>query len=126
MKDNNRKLDLYTGGKGGSDVLRCYKLAPAIRVLYIMSESEKEDGIIQVLATRFETQRLPKALELKEKVEAGERLNDLDLAFLEEMIGDAARIKPMIDRKPDWQKVFAQATELFSEITSKARENEEQ
>ena len=91
-----------------------------------MAESEKEDGIIQVLATRFETQRLPKALELKEKVDGGERLNDLDLAFLEEMIGDAARIKPMIDRKPEWQKVFAQATELFSEITSKARENEEQ
>ncbi len=91
-----------------------------------MSESEKEDGVIQVLATRFETQRLPRALELKKKVDGGERLNDLDLAFLEEMIGDAARIKPMIDQNPEWQKVFAQATELFSEITSKARENEEQ
>jgi hypothetical protein len=50
----------------------------------------------------------------------------MDLAFLEEMIGDAERIKPMIDQKPEWQKVFAQATELFAEITTKARENEEQ
>ena len=91
-----------------------------------MSESEKEDGVIQVLATRFETQRLPRALELKEKVDGGERLNDLDLAFLEEMIGDAMRIQPMIDRKPEWQNVFARATELFEEITTKARENEEQ
>ena len=91
-----------------------------------MSESEKEDGVIQVLATRFETQRLPIALELKKKVDGGERLNDLDLAFLEEVISDAARIKPMIDRKPEWQKVFAQVTELYEEITTKARENEEQ
>ena len=91
-----------------------------------MAESEKEDGVIQVLATRFETQRLPKALELKEKVDAGERLNDLDLAFLEEMIGDAMRVQPMIDRNPEWQNVFARATELFEEITTKARENEEQ
>ena len=91
-----------------------------------MSESEKEEGVIQVLAARFETQRLPRALALKEKVDGGERLNDLDLAFLEEMITDAEGIKPMIDRKPEWQKVFVQATELFAEITTKARENEEQ
>ena len=91
-----------------------------------MSESESEDGIIQVLATRFETQRLPRALALKKKVDGGERLNDIDLAFLEEMIGDAESIKPMVDQKPEWQKVFAQATELFAEITTKARENEEQ
>ena len=91
-----------------------------------MSESEKEEGVIQVLAARFETQRLPIALELKKKVDGGERLNDLDLAFLEEVISDAARIKPMIDQKPEWQKVFAQATKLYEEITTKARENEEQ
>ena len=91
-----------------------------------MSESEKEEGVIQVLATRFETQRLPRALALKEKVDGGERLNDLDLAFLEEVIGDAARIMPMIDKMPEWQKVFAQVTELYEEITTKARENEEQ
>ena len=91
-----------------------------------MSESEKEEGVIQVLAARFETQRLPRALALKEKVDGGERLNDLDLAFLEEVISDAARIMPMIDQKPEWQKVFAQVTGLYEEITTKARENEEQ
>ena len=91
-----------------------------------MSESEKEEGVIQVLAARFETQRLPRALALKEKVDGGERLNDLYLAFLEEVVSDAARIMPMIDQKPEWQKVFAQVTGLYEEITTKARENEEQ
>jgi len=33
---------------------------------------------------------------------------------------------PMIDQKPEWQKVFAQVTGLYEEITTKARENEEQ
>ena len=47
-----------------------------------MTESEKTAGIIQVLATRLETQRLPRALALKEKVDQGERLNELDMTFL--------------------------------------------
>lgn len=91
-----------------------------------MTESEKEAGLIQVLAMRFETQRLPRALALKKKVDRGERLNDLDMAFLEEMLSDTARIKPMIDRHPEWQKVFIQASGLYQDIMSKARENEGQ
>lgn len=67
-----------------------------------MAESEKEAGIIQVLAKRFETQRLLRALALKKKVDGGERLNELDMVFLEEMFGDTARIKPMIGRNPEW------------------------
>ena len=50
---------------------------------------------------RFETQRLPRALDLQKKAERGERLNDLDIAFLEEMFGDTARVKPMLDQHPE-------------------------
>jgi hypothetical protein len=90
-----------------------------------MTDSEKEAGIIQTLAKRLETQRLPRALALKEKVDRGERLNDLDIAFLDEVFSDAARIKPMLDRNPEWHKMFIQVSGLYVDIMSKAKENEQ-
>lgn len=89
-----------------------------------MNESEKEDAVIQVLATRFETQRLPRALALEEKVDRGERLNDLDIAFLEEVFSDMVRIKPLIDQHPEWQEVVIKVSGLYDHIMTKATENE--
>ncbi len=91
-----------------------------------MTDSEKEAGIIQVLVMRLETQRLPRALALKKKVDQREPLNELDLAFLEEVFSDMARIKPMLDRHPEWQDLFIQVSGLYGDIMSKAKENEEQ
>ena len=90
-----------------------------------MNESDKEAaGLVQVLAERFETQRLPRALALKKKVDGGERLNDLDIAFLEDVFTDSERIKPLLDQHPEWHKLFAQMAGLYAVILSKARENE--
>jgi hypothetical protein len=89
-----------------------------------MDSSEKENGIAYVLIKRFETQRLPRALDLKEKVDGGERLNDLDLAFLEEVLNDAKRIKPLVDENPKWQSIYSKAADLYEDILSKASENE--
>lgn len=91
-----------------------------------MDKSEGESGIIQVLVNRFETQRLPHALALKEKVDRGERLNDIDIAFLEEVFSDSARIKPLLDKHPEWHKLFIQMSGLYQDIMSKASENESQ
>ena len=90
-----------------------------------MTDTEKEAGIIQALAKRLETQRLPRALALKEKVDRGERLNDLDIAFLDEVFSDSARIKPMLDRHPEWHKMFIMVSGLYADIMSKAQENEQ-
>ena len=91
-----------------------------------MTESNKDAGIIQVLAMRLETQRLPRALDLKKKVDRGERLSERDIAFLKEVFSDAERIKPMIDQHPEWHKVFILVSGLYADIMSKARENEGQ
>ena len=91
-----------------------------------MDKSKEESGIIQVLVNRFETQRLPHALALKEKVDRGERLNDIDIAFLEEVFSDSARIKPLLDKHPEWHKLFIQMSGLYQDIMSKASENEAQ
>jgi hypothetical protein len=90
-----------------------------------MTEPAKEAGIIQALAERLEKQRLPMALELKEKVDRGGLLNDMDIAFLEEVFEGAARLKPLLDAHPEWQNLAARMLSLYSEITAKALENEQ-
>ena len=91
-----------------------------------MADTTKEAGVIQALVERFEKIRLPVALQLKEKVDRGEVLNDMDIAFLEEVFSDSRRIKPMIDAHPEWQEISARMVHLYKEITEKALENEKQ
>ncbi len=89
-----------------------------------MNELSKDAGILEVLLQRLEKERLPIALTLKEKVDRGEKLNDSDLAFLEKVLSDSNRIKPLIKRHPEYHSLATKMVHLYSEITEKAVENE--
>lgn len=90
-----------------------------------MNQPTKDAGIIQVLVERFETQRLPRAMAMKAKVDAGERLDDMDIAFLEDVFRDARENRHLAEQHPKWQGLVAQALRLYEEITAKALANEE-
>jgi hypothetical protein len=77
-----------------------------------------------VLAKRMVEERLPKALALKERVDRGEVLNDLDLAFLEQVVVDARKVLPMAQENPQVLDVAGQMLHLYREISDKALENE--
>jgi hypothetical protein len=91
-----------------------------------MTDIPKDDaGLIQVLAQRMETQRLPRALSLKDKVDRGEKLDEFDIHFLEEVFQGAQQILPLVDRHPEWQNLVARLINLYKEITDKALKNEQ-
>lgn len=90
-----------------------------------MSKSTRDAGIIQVLAERMEKQRLPRALALKEMVDRGECLGDLDIAFLEEVFEDASQIRSLLDAHPEWHELAGRMLQLYKQITDKALENEQ-
>ena len=89
-----------------------------------MSDDKDDDGLIFVLMERFEKIRLPRALSLKEKVDGGAVLDDYDIAFLEEDFSDSNKIKPLLDRHPEYQELATRVLTLYGEITEKALENE--
>ena len=49
-----------------------------------MTDQQQDAGLLAVLIERLESQRLPRALELKNKVDRGETIDEFDLAFLQE------------------------------------------
>jgi len=89
-----------------------------------VTASEKEAGILAVLIERFEQQRLPRALDLKDKVDKGERLNEWDTAYLDEILEDVEEVKLLVDKHPEYQDLYARAVHLYKEITQRALENE--
>lgn len=89
-----------------------------------MTDKSHDPGVIQALVDRLNTQRLPRALELKKKVDAGETLGEYDMNFLESVFQDAETIKPLISRNPEYQQLAASIIKLYKEIVDKAMENE--
>ena len=91
-----------------------------------MTKSSEDTGVILALMKRFNEQRLPRTLEIRDKVENGERLGDPDLHFLEQIFGDASHVMPIIDRHPELQPTVSRVISLYKEITEKALQNEKQ
>lgn len=90
-----------------------------------MKDPQQDAGMLAVLIERLETQRLPRALALKEKVDGGERLDDFDIAFLEEVFSDSQEVQPLIERHPEHQAFAAKIIGLYHDITEKALANEQ-
>ncbi len=93
-----------------------------------MSNPTEDAGIIQTLLDRLNTQRLPLALALKERVDRGETLSEYDISKLEEILTDAQTIQPLIERQlkihPEHQNLVVSLMHLYKEILDKATENE--
>jgi hypothetical protein len=88
------------------------------------AQETKDAGVLAVIVARMEQQRLPRAIDLKAKVEQGGVLDDLDIEFLEGVFADSSELKPLLARHPEYQDLAARMMALYREITTKALANE--
>lgn len=91
----------------------------------MVNSSSKDAGTIQALLERLNTQRLPRALDLKDKVNRGERLDNEDIQFLQMVFDDARSAQRLAAKHGEFQELIGRLISLYSEITSKGLENEE-
>lgn len=89
-----------------------------------MTNSTEDTGIIEALLQRLNDFRLPRLLELKGRVNAGETLTDYDLEFLERALDDANAAVPYTDRHPELQPLAVKMTALYNEIIANSLDNE--
>ena len=89
-----------------------------------MTDPLKEQATIQALLERFQKIILPQALAMRERVDAGEKLSGIDMDFLTEVLENARKAQPLLDRHPEYKDLAGRAINLYNEITAKALENE--
>jgi len=90
-----------------------------------MSESQNDTGTIQVLLEHLVKFRLPRVLEVKSRVDAGEKLTDIDIEFLKQVVAEARQVEPLIVTHPQYNSLAGRVVNLYDEITRKALENQQ-
>lgn len=84
----------------------------------------KDLGIATTVLERMMTQRLPRARALEDKVDRGEPLDNLDIAFLHETFHNLQQIQNLVDHHPEYQDLYGRVAVLIKHITETALSNE--
>jgi len=85
-----------------------------------MDTSKNDGGILTALVVRLEKQRLPRMLELQQCVDEGNTLNEFDLEYLKNSIEETSKIKPLLDRHPEYQSLEMKLIGLYKDVSRKA------
>lgn len=90
-----------------------------------MRNIPENDGTPQALLERLRDWRLPRALDLKERVDRGEPLSDQGLKFLRRVLEDANSATAVAHSNPELQPLVDKLIGLYHHITARALENEQ-
>jgi hypothetical protein len=88
-----------------------------------MSNPHK-DGTEQVRLERFTKYEMPRLLALKEKVDGGAKLSDVEIKMLSDIFERARDFYEFVEKWPKYKSLVAQIIELYNEISTKALANE--
>lgn len=59
-------------------------------------------------------------------MDAGEKLADSDIEFLDSVLKGLSRDQPKVENDPKWNTLYTRLIDLYNQITRKSLENEQQ
>ena len=86
--------------------------------------SDKDRAVLSAVLNRFNSYRLPRVLAMRTRVLDGERLGETELQFLELLVRDMRKLRPLCESSPRYKSIYTQAVNLYAEVTAQALENE--
>ena len=89
-----------------------------------MDQKEKDAATIAMLMKRFNESRLPRATRMLERVRKGEKISGHDLFWLKKVHEDSRSTRDLLKRNPEYSDLVSRFIDMYTEITSKALENE--
>ena len=87
---------------------------------------QNDEAVLRALLDRLLKFRLPRALDIKKRVESDECLSDADITFLKAALEDARDGQRYVVRNPQFHTLGAQITQLYDDIVSRAMQNEQE
>lgn len=81
-------------------------------------------GIMQALFLEYERHRLPRLLRIKNRMDSGEVINDVDFDYLCKEINDLCIEKHLTVMYPELEAFCLQISHLCKELCDEALENE--
>lgn len=91
-----------------------------------MKTEDKDTGTIVAMLERFVKQRMPRAHEIKARVDKGECLDQIDIDYLEQIFREAGENRQYLKRHPEYTDIVNSAANLYHDIIARALENEKQ
>jgi hypothetical protein len=89
-----------------------------------MDQSEKDAGTLAALMLDLEETRLPRAMQILDKVNDGGLLSEHDITFLKGVYEDSRETELLVERHPDYCELISRCLGLYTEIITKGLENE--
>jgi len=89
-----------------------------------LEQDERDAGTLAALMLDLEENRLPRALQILDRVNEGELLTDRDIDFLKKVYEDSRANESLVERHPEYCKLVARCMGLYTEIINKGLANE--
>lgn len=89
-----------------------------------MDQSEKDAGTLTALMLNLEEIRLPRAMNILDKVNKGGLLSDRDIRFLKKVYKESRANEYLVERHPEYSGLIGRCFSLYTEIIIKGLENE--
>ena len=83
-----------------------------------------DKGTLQVVLQDYELHKLPRMLVVKEQVDKGGLLSDIDLKFLKDMYREIHRYESFIDEHKEYRVLYKDFVQLYCAIMDTALLNE--